>query len=58
MGVLALLLLPKCSTDLNMAPAHPHATRVAVYPALLFRYDAPAQLDATLMVLGVERKAH
>ena len=34
MGVLALLLLPKCSTDLNYAPAHPHATGVAVYPAM------------------------
>ena len=39
MGVLALLLLPKCSTALNMAPAHPHATRLAVYPALFFVYS-------------------
>ena len=30
------LLLPKWSCDLKyMAPAHPHATLVAVYPALL-----------------------
>ena len=31
---LAVLLLPKCFTDLNHGPAHPHATSVAVYPAL------------------------
>ena len=29
------LLLPKWSTS-NMAPAHPHATSVAVHPALFF----------------------
>merc|ERR1719309_818912 len=31
---LASLLLPKCSSNSNTAPAHPHATGVAVYPAL------------------------
>ena len=31
---LASLLLPKWSGDLKMAPAHPRATSVAVYPAL------------------------
>ena len=28
--------MPKWSGDLKMAPAHPHATSVAVYPALFF----------------------
>ena len=31
---LASLHLPKCSRNSNTAPAHPHAPRVAVYPAL------------------------
>ena len=33
---LASLHLPKCFSNSNTAPAHPHATKVAVYPALLF----------------------
>ena len=33
---LASLLLPKCSSNPNTAPAHSHATGVAVYPALFF----------------------
>ena len=33
---LTTLLLPKWSGDLGTAPAHPHATGVAVYPALFF----------------------
>ena len=31
---LASPLLPKCSSNSITAPAHPHATEVAVYPAL------------------------
>ena len=31
---LASLLLAKCFSNSNTAPAHPHATKVAVYPAL------------------------
>ena len=27
--------LPECSSNSNTAPAHPHATGVAMYPALL-----------------------
>ena len=33
---LASLLLAKCFSNSNTAPAHPHATEVAVYPALFF----------------------
>ena len=35
-GVFAVasLHLPKCSSNSNTAPAHPHAARVAMYPAL------------------------
>ena len=31
---LASLHLPKCLSNSNTAPSHPHATKVAVYPAL------------------------
>ena len=31
---LASLLLAKCFSNSNTAPAHPHVTEVAVYPAL------------------------
>ena len=37
---LASLLLAKCFSNSNTAPAHPHATDVAVYPAL-FTFAMP-----------------
>ena len=37
MRSLGSLLLAKCFSNSNTAPAHPHATEVAVYPALFFK---------------------
>ena len=43
---LASLLLAKCFSNSNTAPAHPHATEVAVYPALFLFLSITAHYES------------
>ena len=60
----ASLLRPKCSSYSNIAPAHPHATGIAVYPALFsffspfFPFHIPEPFDSSPPSRGEGTQLH